>query len=367
MTASSSATAIVLAAGEGTRMRSPLPKVLHAVGGRPMLAHVLDAVGAMAVPPRPVVVVVGREPEAVRAAARRDAPATLAADLVFVTQTERLGTGHAVMQARSAAAGRAPAVLVLYGDVPLIKTTTLEGLLRAHAAARPAVTMLTTVVDAPGGYGRVVRAAPEGGPAREKVGGAGSVTTGDKRTEPGPERVDVTTGGDAHDARGARVARVVEEKDATPGEKAVNEINAGIYVFDDAWLWPVLAGLCPSAGGEIYLTGVIGCAVAEGRVVEAVVAADPSEVAGVNTVDELARAEAVLLARSPRPAFSATANSPASPDTGTASSPAPSITKTAHSPAPPVTGSADALAPMTARSAGSPGAVWSPATGTPTP
>jgi bifunctional UDP-N-acetylglucosamine pyrophosphorylase / glucosamine-1-phosphate N-acetyltransferase len=253
------ASAVVLAAGEGTRMRSPLPKVLHIVAGRPMLDHVLTAVAALVPPPDPVVIVVGRQADEVRATAAARA-GELGLEVAFATQGERRGTGHAVQQAAPAAAGRAPTVLVVYGDVPLVTPDTLRRLLIVHRdACDGAVTMVTTLIDDPSGYGRVVR----------------------------------------RDDRAGDVARIVEDRVATDAEREIREINAGLYAFDDAWLWPALDRLTPSAGGEIYLTDLVDRAVAGGRRVVAVTA-DPLEVAGVNTPAELARADAALRARADR-------------------------------------------------------------------
>ena len=249
------ASAIVLAAGEGTRMRSPLPKVLHQVAGRPLLAHVLALVAHLDPRPAPVVVVLGRG-----AAAVREAVAPAVADLAglcFAVQTERRGTAHAVQQAAPLAAGRADAVLVLYGDVPLLRPGSVERLLACHAERRPAASLLSAVVADPRGYGRVIR---RGGPAGE-------------------------------------VIRIVEEVDATAAEGAVREINGGVYVFDDAWLWPALDGLTPAPSGEVYLTDLVDRAVAAGRQVRALAVEDPDEVAGVNTPAELARADRILRRR----------------------------------------------------------------------
>src|SRR5438876_8595897 len=162
---------IVLAAGQGKRMRSELPKVLHPIGGRPLLAHVLEA--ARALNPKKTLVVHGHGAEKVRAA-------FAAAPVEWVLQAEQLGTGHAVQQAMKHARG-AGDVLILYGDVPLVRPASLKRLMEA---ARDAVAVMTTEVEDPKGYGRIVRAA-----------------NGD-------------------------VERIVEEKDATQAERAIREINA---------------------------------------------------------------------------------------------------------------------------------------------
>jgi bifunctional UDP-N-acetylglucosamine pyrophosphorylase / glucosamine-1-phosphate N-acetyltransferase len=237
--------AVVLAAGEGTRMRSARPKVLHEAAGRSLVGHVLRALAAVEPAPDPVVVVVGHGGAAVRAAVA-DAGCSVA------VQPVQLGTGHAVRMAAGTAAGRADAVLVLYGDVPLVTPATLGMLLARHAAAAPAVTLLTAEVADAQEYGRVLRN-PDGG-----------------------------------------VAGIVEARDATAAQHAVREINAGVYVFRDAWLWPALIRLTPAANGELYLTDLVALALADGAGVAAVVAADPGEVAGVNTRADLALVERVL-------------------------------------------------------------------------
>jgi bifunctional UDP-N-acetylglucosamine pyrophosphorylase/glucosamine-1-phosphate N-acetyltransferase len=240
--------AVVLAAGEGTRMRSALPKVLHGAAGRPLVHHVLAALAGLPEPPRPVAIVVGRGAEAV-------GEAVAGPGRRIVVQAERRGTGHAVQVAGSAVAGRAVDVLVLYGDVPLVTSATLEALLARHRAAGAAITLLSAQVDDAKRYGRVVR-----------------------------------------DAAG-RVARITEHADATEAERAGREINGGVYVFRDEWLWPALDRLAPAAGGELYLTDLVAQAVAQGELVEAVVAADPAEVEGVNDRADLAQVERVLRQR----------------------------------------------------------------------
>lgn len=229
-------------------MRSELPKVLHVVGGRPMVLRVLDALYAVRPRPRPVAVVVGRKAALVRAAIEADRPED---GVRFALQRHRMGTGHALLQAAPVVAGAAPAVLVTYGDVPLLRAPTLQALLERHACRCATVTMLTTVVGDPTGYGRVVRAGgrPDGA-----------------------------------------VMAVIEQADASAQEQFIREINAGVYVFDDEWTWPALAAARPSPSGEIYLTDLIRSAIDEGRTVETWRVDDPTEVLGVNTPDELAAA-----------------------------------------------------------------------------
>jgi bifunctional UDP-N-acetylglucosamine pyrophosphorylase/glucosamine-1-phosphate N-acetyltransferase len=240
--------ALILAAGKGTRMKSARPKVLHPVLGVPLLEHVFRAVHAVGADP--VTVVVGHGAETVEAA-------FAGRGVQFVRQDPPLGTGHAVQAAREKIAARPEGtLLVVNGDLPLLRAETLATLLQDHRTARPAATVLTAVLPDPAAYGRVIR-----------------------------------------DAAG-EVRAIVEAKDATPEEKAVNEINVGIYAFDPAALLHVLGGLQPqNAQGEYYLTDVVGLLRAAGRAVRAVAAGDPREGLGVNTHGELAEAAAVLRAR----------------------------------------------------------------------
>ncbi len=240
--------ALVLAAGKGTRMKSARAKVLHRVLGAPLLEHVLRAVQAAGADP--VTVVVGHQAEEVETA-------FAGRGLAFVRQDPPLGTGHAVQAARAAFAlhPNRP-LLVVNGDLPLLRPETLVALLAAHRQEKAAATLLTFVLDDPGAYGRVVR-----------------------------------------DTTGA-VRAIVEAKDATREQRAIREINAGLYAFDVGPLTGVLGGLQPqNAQGEYYLTDVIGLLRAAGHEVHAFPAADPAEALGVNTVAELADATRRLRAR----------------------------------------------------------------------
>jgi bifunctional UDP-N-acetylglucosamine pyrophosphorylase/glucosamine-1-phosphate N-acetyltransferase len=243
--------ALILAAGKGTRMKSAKPKVLHPVLGVPLLEHVFRAVHAAGADT--VTVVVGHGAEAVETA-------FAGRGLVFVRQNPPLGTGHAVQAARERIAAQPDGtLLVVNGDLPLLRAETLAALLQDHRAARPAATLLTAVLDDPAAYGRVVR-----------------------------------------DAAG-EVRAIVEAKDATAAERAIGEINVGIYAFDKATLLDVLGGLQPqNAQGEYYLTDVVGLLRAAGRTVRAVAAGDPREGLGVNTHAELAEAARELRARRAR-------------------------------------------------------------------
>ena len=235
---------VILAAGQGKRMQSDLPKVLHPVAGRPMLSHVIDC--ARALEPAATHVVHGHGAEAVRSALA-DAP------VGWVLQAEQLGTGHAVMQA----AGQLPddhLVLVLYGDVPLVRPDSLRPLL--ERAAQGALALLSVRLPDPAGYGRVLR---------DNTG---------------------------------RVYRVVEHKDATRKEQAVDECNTGLMAMPAAALKGWLGRLSnDNAQGEYYLTDLVAMAVKDGVPVEAVEAPTISEVMGVNDKLQLAEAEAAFRRR----------------------------------------------------------------------
>jgi len=243
---------VILAAGEGTRMRSSLPKVLHRIGGRPLVGHVLDT--ARDLGPAHVMVVVRHERDRVA-----EAIAGVAPEVVVVDQDEIPGTGRAVEVALEALPDFDGDVLVLSGDVPLLDAETLVALVRSHRAQSAAATLLSAIVDDPTGYGRVLR-----------------------------------------DATGA-VERIVEQKDATDDEARVQEINAGVYVFRAASLRSQLARVgTDNAQGEKYLTDVIGLLHAESAAVAASVVSDVSVTLGVNDRVQLAEAARLLNARTVR-------------------------------------------------------------------
>jgi bifunctional UDP-N-acetylglucosamine pyrophosphorylase/glucosamine-1-phosphate N-acetyltransferase len=241
-----SLTIIILAAGQGTRMRSDLPKVLHPLAGRPMVCFVVDA--ARALEPDNLVVVVGHGADLVRQA--------VGSGVTYVTQEEQLGTGHAVRQAERAVAGQAELVLVLYGDTPLVQPETLQQVADHHQSTGAVATILTSRPAAPTGYGRIVR-----------DGGTG------------------------------RVLAIVEEREATPEQKAIDEVSSGIFCFRDPWLWPSLAAVQPSSGGEYYLTDLVAIACDQGKWVTAWPVADPLEVIGLDHRLKLAWGEAEMRRR----------------------------------------------------------------------
>jgi bifunctional UDP-N-acetylglucosamine pyrophosphorylase / glucosamine-1-phosphate N-acetyltransferase len=248
--------AIVLAAGEGTRMRSLTPKPLHRLCGRPMLLHVLDALNEL--PIERVVVVVGYRSGDVIKAVQADAPAELRIE--FVEQIEPLGTGDAAAVAltgfESGADLEEGDLVVLPGDTPLVRPATLAALVRTHRSRDAAATLLTGRLDDPTGYGRVVRS-----------------ESGD-------------------------VARVVEEADATDDERRIDEVATSIYCFRHSILAPTLRRLSPAnAQGEYYLTDAVAVLEQAGHRVVTMMARDPMEAAGVNDRAQLAAAESVVRER----------------------------------------------------------------------
>jgi bifunctional UDP-N-acetylglucosamine pyrophosphorylase/glucosamine-1-phosphate N-acetyltransferase len=241
---------VILAAGEGKRMRSARPKILHLLGGQPLVRYPVALVQEAGTAGTVVVLAPGAD--TVRAAL-----ADLGAS--FVEQPRPRGTGDALLRARAAVPATATELLLLYADVPLLARETLMALLTHHRARRAAATVLTFVPPDPGGYGRVRR------------------------------------------GRDGRVRAIVEERDTTPAERRGRECNSGIYCFDPRWLWPALEAVArrapDNAQGEVYLTDAIAQLVRGGRRVEAVRVADPREVAGVNDRRQLAGLEAVLRTR----------------------------------------------------------------------
>lgn len=236
---------VVLAAGQGKRMRSDLPKVLHRLGGRPMLGHVLSAISGT--PFAPVVVVVGHRAGQVRAACPPG--------MLFTEQAKPLGTGDAVSKAMPLVPD-ADEVVVVYGECPLVRRETLERLVERHRGARASMTIATAEAPDPTGFGRIV-------------------------------------------VEGEDVVAIVEESDATAGQKAIRRVNGGLYCFDGAWLREALPRVQQSPKGEYYLTDVLALTVQAGRRVSAV-ESDLLEVVGINDRAQLAASEAALRARTNR-------------------------------------------------------------------
>ncbi|NNE09803.1 MAG: NTP transferase domain-containing protein [Gemmatimonadetes bacterium] len=234
--------AVVLAAGEGTRMRSSLPKVLHELHGRPLIGWVLAAIEAAGYDR--TVVIIGHKGELVKRAIEDH-------DVEIAWQREQLGTGHAVLQAQKALRGSSGQVTVLSGDVPLVRPETLAELVRVHKGAGAGATIMTAEFEDPTGYGRIVR--------------------GDD----------------------GMVERIVEQKDATEQEKKIREINSGTYTFEIEPLFDILPALGnTNASGEYYLTDVVAELRARGEAVVPFVVPDVWEIFGINTPEHLALASA---------------------------------------------------------------------------
>jgi len=237
--------AVVLAAGKGTRMKTDLPKVLVEVRGRPLIAYVLDALRAAGVDH--LYVVVGYRAEAVRAAFSGQP------DVSFVEQTQQLGTGHAVMVCGEALAGHDGAVVVVTGDSPMLQSKSVACLVEDYWRDRPACVMGTVHKDDPAGLGRIVR-----------------------------------------DDEG-RFQAIVEEKDATPDQRRITEVNMSTYVFDCRELFDALDHLKPNnVQGEYYITDCPQIMSRAGKLVQALAVLDPVEALSINTVDELGAVEAAL-------------------------------------------------------------------------
>lgn len=249
MTVSRPAAVVVLAAGEGSRMKSALPKVLHPVCGRAMLDHVIAA--ARELNPAELIVVVGNRRDQVLTHLEEHAP-----DVRAVVQHRQGGTGHAVRTVIEAGGLDYGTVVVTYGDTPVLRGHTLSALVEAHAAASAAATAITTVMPDPTGYGRIVR-----------------------------------------DSDGA-FHEIIEEADASPAERAITEVNSGIYAFQATLLADSVKRVATdNVKGEEYLTDVVAILRADGHHVASVLIKDPDEVRGVNDRAQLAQARRTLNAR----------------------------------------------------------------------
>lgn len=239
--------AIILAAGKGKRMKSDLPKVLNQLGGRPMVEYVVDA--ARAAGAQRIILVVGHRWERMKDHLER-----LKVELAI--QERQLGTGHAVLQARELLSDFEGDILILCGDVPLLRADTLKNLLSEHRKHEASATVLTSIMENPSGYGRIIR-----------------------------------------DDQGM-VQEIVEDKDASADQKKVREINTGTFCFDKTSLFSVLDKVTnDNRQGEYYLTDTLKLLLSRREPVCAVVATDSSETLGVNSLEELKLAEVILLSR----------------------------------------------------------------------
>ncbi len=235
---------IILAAGKGTRMNSDLAKVLHPLCGKPMLSYVVKI--AREICSGEILIVVGYHADEVKTRFSDQ-------DLIFIDQLEQLGTGHAVLQAWKKLENYSGTVLILCGDVPLLRVSTVKSLFDCHRARGATVTVLTTILPDPTGYGRIVK---------------------------GP-------GGD--------IVRIVEERDATEEVKKINEINTGIYCIENPFLFEALMKINNNnAQKEYYLTDIVAVACKNQLRVGTLIADDAREVMGINTQDELQTAQLLL-------------------------------------------------------------------------
>jgi len=231
---------VILAAGKGTRMMSDLAKVLHPLCGQPLLSYVLET--ARLIDSEEIVVIVGHQAGKVEERFKDQG-------LIFIEQAQQLGTGHAVLQARGHLEDYDGSILILCGDVPLLRPATLQSLFDRHAATGASVTVLTTRLSDPKGYGRIVK---------------------------GPD---------------GQIAKIVEERDATEDEKKIDEINSGIYCVESKFLFNALMNLNNDNNQqEYYLTDIIHIACKSGFKAESILVSDYMEVMGINTHEDLNRA-----------------------------------------------------------------------------
>jgi bifunctional UDP-N-acetylglucosamine pyrophosphorylase / glucosamine-1-phosphate N-acetyltransferase len=238
MVGSSEAHVVVLAAGQGTRMKSTIPKVLHPIAGRPMIERVLET--ANTVSPSTITLIVGHRADLVRDRLGNNQ------NIGFALQEPQLGTAHALQQAEPLLAGRSGSVILLSGDVPLLSPNTLKQLLQTHRGSGAAATVVTATVERPYGYGRIVR------------------------------------------TRG-RITRIVEERDASPTQRQIKEINSGIYAFDLPPLFDALRTIASqNAQGEFYLTDLIAIYRRRKLPVETLLIENAQEIRGINSRSELA-------------------------------------------------------------------------------
>jgi len=236
---------VILAAGEGTRMLSTLPKPLHPLLGKPLIEYVLEASESLS--EKSPVMVVGHGADLIKD--------SLGERVRYVEQAELLGTGHAVQQAEELLSEYSDQVLILYGDMPLISQDTLRAIIETQGSHDGPMTILTVESADPRGFGRIKRDS------------------------------------------GGNIQAIVEEADASPEELLITELNAGIYCFRSDWLWPSLNKLGLSPKGEYYLTDLVSLAAGEGLSIKSVLAGDPDELIGINTRVHLAESSQILRKR----------------------------------------------------------------------
>lgn len=235
-------TVVILAAGQGTRMHSSLPKVLHVLNGQSLISYSLKKANMMSneLP----VVVIGHEAEEVQRYVGEKAR--------FTIQSQQLGTANAVQAAEVLLKGWNGLILVIYADMPLLSVETLQALVKKQTQNRGPLTMLTMEADDSHGFGRVIR------------------------------------------AQDGSVKEIIEEAQATAAQLSIRELNVGAYCFDSRWLWDALKRVTVSPKGEYYLTDTVSIAVSDGLTVQAITVCDPAEAIGINTRVHLAEAETIL-------------------------------------------------------------------------
>lgn len=238
---------LILAAGLGKRMKSDLPKVIHRINGKELVKYVISQ--ATDTGSDEIWLIIGHKGELVR-------EATKDLGVNYVEQKEQLGTGHAVMQAEKVLEGKSGDILILCGDVPLLRSETLINMRKFHKSSGAVATVLTTEFNDPFGYGRIIK-----------------------------------------DNKG-NILRIVEQKDASEEEKSVKEINSGVYIIDKNELFSSLKHISSdNAGGEYYLTDVIGILTGQNKKVSTFLTHDNTEIQGINTIEQLLQAESIILAR----------------------------------------------------------------------
>ncbi len=243
---------IVLAAGKGTRMKSDMPKVLHEVCGEPMLKRVLDAVRTVG--PRLLLVITGHGGALVEKIVAETMPVVKTA-----RQAEQLGTANAVAAGREEFSGFNGTIMIVCGDTPLLRGETLAAFLANHRSKDAVISVLTTRIDDPCGYGRIIR------------------------------------GED-----GGTLVAIVEERDGSDEQLRINEVNTGVYCVESDFLWQGIERIdSDNSQNEFYLTDLVNIAFIEGHMVIPFVCLDPDEVVGVNSVGDLARAEEIALSKNP--------------------------------------------------------------------
>lgn len=242
---------LILAAGKGTRMKSERAKVLHLVCGRPMLDHIVAV--ARELGSLKIGVIIGHQADLIRETYKDEG-------LTFILQKEQLGTGHAVLQARQAFSSFQGTLIILCGDVPLLRSSTVRKMMAHHARTHSVITVLTTRLDDPASYGRIVR------------------------------------------GRDGRILKIVEARDATESEKDITEINTGIYCAESPFLFEAVAQIRnDNAQGEYYLTDICEIANQKGMKVTPFLTVASEEVMGINTFEDLERAQKVLESRISHP------------------------------------------------------------------